>query len=66
MFCKRAWWFQQRGVKSNNQLLMDDGREIHHRHSLRLILVGVIRFTAAVLFLASMAFLAIYVTRFFL
>ena len=66
LFCKRAWWYQLRGVKSQNQTLMEGGQDIHRKHGIQVVLIGFLRLAAGLVFLGSSAMLTVYLTRFFL
>lgn len=66
LFCKRAWWYGRKGVRSDNQLQMHNGQDLHHQHGIQVLLVGILRAAGAVLFLVSIALLTYYLTRIFL
>jgi CRISPR/Cas system-associated exonuclease Cas4 (RecB family) len=55
LFCKRAWWYQQHGYSSDNQIELAGGSEMHEKHgrlvttSKRLKFVGYISLFLAIL-----------------
>lgn len=62
LFCKRAWWYQQAGVPSQNQAELASGRELHDRHGKAVAAAGCTQTLAYGLLLAALVLLAIYAT----
>lgn len=43
LYCHKAWSFQQRGMKSQNQAAMDQGTAYHRKHGGTVMLAGFLR-----------------------
>jgi hypothetical protein len=63
LFCKRAWWYRLRGVKTYNEHQMKSGRAIHQQHGRQVFLSGLIRFLAIIAFLVALSLITVYLTR---
>jgi hypothetical protein len=64
VYCARAWWYQQQGVKSENQSDLAAGSEIHARHGRTLLASGCLRTLAyGLLMLAILLLTAALVMR---
>jgi hypothetical protein len=50
VYCRRAWWYNQQGVATENVAEMAAGTEIHYQHG-RTVMVGGCQRTLAVIFL---------------
>lgn len=66
LYCQRAWWYLRQGVESSNQGELAAGTELHRQHSRRVMAAGLLKTLAAVLFLAALTILAVYLTRLWL
>jgi uncharacterized membrane protein (Fun14 family) len=60
LFCRRAWWYQKRGVVSQNQMELSRGDRLHRLHSRRVAAAGLLRGLAYALLLAALAFLVVF------
>lgn len=55
-YCHRAWWYQQRGIESENQAEISGGDEIHALHGWAVMSAGCLNLLAyAFLVLAVLA-----------
>ncbi len=63
LYCRRAWWFGQQGIASENQAEMAAGSELHREHGRRALAAGALRFFAMLLLLAALVLLAVYLTQ---
>jgi hypothetical protein len=63
LFCARAWWYQQQGIESTNQVEMNAGTELHRSHGRRVIISGFTRIMAYILFLLALVLLVTYCTK---
>lgn len=54
MYCKKAWWYQQRGEPSENQIELDSGTYIHMRHGKAVLTAGLLRIAAYLFFLLAL------------
>lgn len=66
LYCQRAWWYQRRGVPSENQAELAGGSEMHYRHGRTVMAAGCLRIAAYGLMLLALALLAAYLTGQFL
>ncbi|MCL4562284.1 MAG: hypothetical protein M1281_16935 [Chloroflexi bacterium] len=66
LYCRRAWWYRQQGVRSENQVEMAAGSELHRRHGRRVLAAGLLRLAAMVLLLAALALFVAYLTSLWL
>ena len=66
LYCQRAWWYQRRGVPSENKAELAGGTELHYRHGRSVIAAGLLRTAAYALLLLALALLAAYFTGQFL
>ena len=62
LFCARAWWYRQQGVKSTNQAEMTAGTELHRQHGRTVIASGLTRILAIILLLVALALLVAFCT----
>ena len=60
LFCQRAWWYQQKGIDSQNIRRMVTGTEIHARHSRTVLAAGCLRTLAMGMLLAAMVLFVIH------
>jgi len=60
LFCQRAWWYQQKGIDSQNIRRMVTGTEIHAQHGRTVLVAGCLRTLALGMLLAAMALLVIH------
>jgi CRISPR/Cas system-associated exonuclease Cas4 (RecB family) len=60
LYCKRAWWFALRGIKSENQTLLASGQELHERHGRSQVALGCLQIVAYALLLLAFMMLTIY------
>lgn len=62
IYCQRAWWYQQQGYTSTNQVELALGSELHYQHGRRVVVSGCLRVVAYGLLLSALVLLAIYLT----
>jgi hypothetical protein len=62
LFCQRAWWYQSKGVASENQTDLAKGSAFHRRHGRSVILAGLLRSAGWLLLLAALVLLAVGLT----
>ncbi len=60
LYCARAWWYQRRGVASDNAAELADGRELHQRHGRAVLTSGFLRLAGYLAFLLAVIFLAAF------
>lgn len=37
LYCRRAWWYQQQGIESQNQTELAAGSQFHHQHGRKVL-----------------------------
>jgi hypothetical protein len=60
VYCRRAWWYQQQGVATENVPEMAAGTEIHHRHGRTVMVGGCLRTLAVTALLGAVVLLVLY------
>jgi hypothetical protein len=63
LYCKRAWWHQQKGIESANIEELAEGTELHHQHGRAVFASGLVRMIAYGLLLTALILFAIYATN---
>jgi hypothetical protein len=66
LYCQRAWWYQKRGIESENQAELKGGSELHYQHGRSVLVGGCLRTLAYLLLLLSLALLVAYLTQQFI
>jgi hypothetical protein len=61
LFCRRAWWYLRKGVKTTNQAEMTSGADLHRLHGQQVIINGLTRALASILLLTALALLVVYI-----
>ena len=59
LFCQRAWWYQARGLPSENQLEMAAGSDYHQEHGRKVVLGRLMRGAGWVFLLGGVAAFAV-------
>ena len=44
LYCHRAWWFQDQGFESQNQMELAGGSAYHEQHGRQIFVAGLLRF----------------------
>lgn len=63
LYCKRAWWYQRKGIASTNVEELAEGTELHHQHGRAVLASGLIRTLAYSLLLIALVLFTIYATN---
>lgn len=63
LYCRRAWWYQQRGIAAGNPIELAEGAELHEQHGRAVVLGGLLRTLAYGLLMAALVMLTIYLTN---
>jgi hypothetical protein len=66
LYCRRAWWYQKRGVPSENQAELAGGSQLHFQHGRSLLAAGCLQAAAYILLAAAAGLLAFSLTMHFL
>ncbi len=53
LYCKRAWWYQKRGIESENRTEMAAGTELHLRHGRQVMAAGFLQILGFLLLLVA-------------
>lgn len=62
LYCKRAWWYQQQGIRSENEADLSGGSAYHRRHGRRVLAARFARAVGWALLLAALALTTIALT----
>lgn len=62
IFCKRAWWYQKQGYKSNNPSELAAGTKVHVQHTRLVMSSGCLRILAYIALITAIVLLAVYLT----
>jgi hypothetical protein len=63
LYCHRAWYFQDHGFESQNQMELSGGSAYHEEHGRQVFVAGLLRLAGTVLLLAALVALAVAVTQ---
>ncbi len=66
LFCRRAWWYQNQGMPSQNQAELAGGSAYHHQHGRQVVRTNLLRLAGWVLFVIALLLLAAALTIHFL
>lgn len=66
LYCHRAWWLQDQGFESQNQMELAGGSAYHEQHGRQIFVAGLLRFVGYALLLIALVVLAIVVTQWLL
>jgi CRISPR/Cas system-associated exonuclease Cas4 (RecB family) len=53
LYCQRAWWYRNQGIEPTNQAELSAGSAMHRQHGRKVLLAGLLRVVAWVLFLTA-------------
>lgn len=60
VYCRRAWWYRQKGFRPTNTEELAAGTQLHHQHGRRVLAAGFLRALAWFCLLAACAVLAVW------
>ena len=63
LYCKRSWWYQRRGLESENIDEMASGSEMHHLHGRAVLVSSLLRGAGYLLILGALVLLTIHFTK---
>jgi CRISPR/Cas system-associated exonuclease Cas4 (RecB family) len=63
LYCKRAWWYQRKGIESHHIEELAEGSELHRQHGRGVLISSMTRLIAYGLLLAAIVVFAIYATN---
>ena len=66
LYCKRAWWYQRKGVVSTNVEDLAEGTQMHQQHGRAVLAAGLVRTFAYGVLLIALLLFAVYATNLFL
>ncbi|MBN1667153.1 MAG: hypothetical protein JW862_08685 [Anaerolineales bacterium] len=58
LYCRRAWWYAQRGVEPANLAELAAGTDLHQRHGRRVVFGGLLQSAGYLLMLVALILLA--------
>ncbi len=62
LFCKRAWWYQQQGIQSENEAELSSGSGFHRAHGRRVLTARLAQAAGWIILLAALALAAAALT----
>lgn len=62
LYCKRAWWYQKRGIESDNRTEMATGTELHVQHGRHVMAAGFLQVLGFLLLLIAAVLLILTLT----
>jgi CRISPR/Cas system-associated exonuclease Cas4 (RecB family) len=62
LFCRRAWWYRNEGLPSENQAELAGGSAFHQRHGRQVMRSDLLRLAGWVLFGIAVLLLAVALT----
>jgi len=62
LYCKRAWWYQQQGVQSENETELSGGSSFHRAHGRRVLIARLMRAAGWLILLAALGLAAAALT----
>ncbi len=62
LYCKRAWWYQQQGIRSENEIELSGGSAYHRRHGRLVLAARLVRVLGWALLLAALALTTVALT----
>ncbi len=66
LFCRRAWWYQNQGMPSQNQAELAGGSAYHHQHGRQVVRTNLLRLAGWLLLVIAILLLAAALTIHFL
>ncbi len=63
LYCKRAWWYQRKGVISSNIEELAEGTQMHQQHGRAVLARGLVRTLAYALLLIALILFVVYATN---
>jgi hypothetical protein len=65
VFCQRSWWYQRKGLPSENKIELAGGDTFHRIHGRQVVAAGLFRFAAFALLLAAIVLAVIGLVSYF-
>lgn len=62
LYCKRAWWYQLQGLRSENEAELSGGSALHRRHGRLVLSARLARAAGWVILLAALVLTAVALT----
>ncbi len=62
LFCRRAWWYQNEGMPSQNQVELAGGSAYHHQHGRQVVRTNLLRLAGWLLLILAILLLAAALT----
>jgi hypothetical protein len=63
LFCHRAWYLQDQGFESQNQMELAGGSAYHQEHGRQVFVAGMLRTIGLILLLAALIAVAVAATQ---
>jgi Flp pilus assembly protein TadB len=62
LYCRRAWWYQSQGMKSENQADLAGGNAFHQQHGRQVMVVNFLRLAGGLLLALALILLVVSLT----
>lgn len=62
LYCRRAWWYQLQGIRSQNQAELQGGTAFHHEHGRKVLQAQMLRLGAWAALLLALVLAAVGLT----
>ena len=62
LYCRRSWWYRKNGARSENQMELAAGTQLHKKHGRQVLASLLTRIVGMILFLAAVLLLVAYCT----
>ncbi len=62
LYCRRAWWYQQQGIVSENQAELENGSQFHRKHGRGVLYARLMQGVGWLLLLAALILAAVGLT----
>ena len=62
LYCRRAWWYRNQGVESENKTELATGTELHQRHGRQVLASNLTRTVGFILLMIAIVILVAYCT----
>jgi hypothetical protein len=63
LYCQRAWWYRRQGIEPSNQAELSAGSALHRQHGRQVMIAGMLRAAAWLLFLAAIFLMAFLIAQ---
>jgi hypothetical protein len=62
VYCRRAWWYQRQGIRTENTAELSGGRKYHSHHGWRVFSAVFLQRAATIMMLAAILVFILYLS----